>query len=376
MNIITLSLPRKRTISVAIWIVFFIPVMVFSQSGKYAVLDTLVPRLMEKAGIPGLALSVLNDGYVVSEKLFGLRSNIGFQAVDGLTVFEAASLTKPVFAYAVMKLVDEGKLDLDIPLESYWNYPDIQSEASKEQITARHVLTHSTGYRNWRRPRDTTHLIFYFAPGERFSYSGEGFVHLSRVVEHITGLPLHEWIRQSVFEPLEMSHSTMIWDQGLGQNSATPHDRKGVPADKFHPTEANAAASLHTTAGDYARFLAALLAGEGLSKASHDMILSSQQNVDPNCSQCSEPNSDPGFRDVSWGLGVGMEHTGKGDYIWHWGDNGNFKAYFCVSLATGDGIVYFANSHGGLSIRDQLVEAVLPGDHPSHRWVKYEQKKL
>jgi len=337
-------------------------------------LDGQVSEWMEEAGIPGLSLAVLEGGKIHYQKAFGIKDANTKAKVDDETIFEAASLTKPVFAYAVCQLVSQGKFDLDRPLENYWSYADPEPVDLRKGITARMVLTHSSGLPNWRRPRQSENVKINFTPGDRFSYSGEGFVYLARVVAELTGQPTHEWIHEMVFQPLGMTRSTMIWNEDLGANSALPHDKVGAVKGKYQPQQANAAASLHTTAGDYARFLLALIKGERLSPAVHKMMLSTQRNVDPKCSQCRTENSDPDFKEVSWGLGIGLEHT-KQDYIWHWGDNGNFKSYVCVSLTTGSGLVYFANSNAGLSLRNQLVNAVLPGDHPAHQWVKYRQLK-
>lgn len=337
-------------------------------------LEVKLPLWMEEAGIPGMSLAVIQEGQIQYQKALGIKDANTKAKVDDETIFEAASLTKPVFAYALCQLVSQGKFDLDRPLENYWSYPDPEPLQLRKEITARMVLTHSTGLPNWRRPRQSEQVKINFTPGNRFSYSGEGFVYLAKVVAKLTGQPTHEWIQQMVFEPLGMTHSTMVWNAKLGTNSALPHDKEGAVKGKYKPQQANAAASLHTTAGDYARFLLALIKGERLSPAVHKMMLSTQRNVDPKCSQCRTENSDPDFKKVSWGLGIGLEHTEQ-DYIWHWGDNGNFKSYVCASLTTGTGLVYFANSNAGLSLRDQLVTTVLPGDHPAHQWVKYKQLK-
>ena len=362
----------KRLIIIThLYFVLLWPQTCISQSANQKQLDTLVLELMSKANIPGLSLAVIDQNSLAFVKGYGVKEKIDKNRVDENTLFEAASLTKPVFTYAVCRLAEQGKFDIDKPLEEYWTYQDAQPEYLRKNITARHVMTHTTGFRNWR-PKNSDSLHINFDPGSRFSYSGEGFVFLSKVIEHITGMPTHEWVDKMVFKPLNMKHSTLIWDNQLGVNSARPHNREGEVLEKYKPDKANAAASLHTTASDFAKFLLALLNGQHISPEAQKEILSTQQNVDPECSQCRQPNSDPNFRSVSWGLGIGLEHT-KQDYIWHWGDNGNFKAYFCVSLTNGKGLVYFANSHNGLSIRDRLVSAVLPGDHPAHRWVKYQQ---
>ena len=336
-------------------------------------LDRLVAELMSAAELPGLSLAIVENEKIVYQKATGFR-NMSLQSpIDAETVFEAASLTKPVFAYAVCRLVDEGKFDLDRPLETYWSYPAISKATEKDKITARMILTHSAGFPNWRRPRNAEQLPVNFPPGDRFSYSGEGFVYLSRVLEKITGQTTQVWISKMVFEPLQMNNSSVVWNEIIAADAAAPHNKDGKTTPKYEPERANAAASLHTTAEDYAKFMIALLTGKGLHEDTWKMMVSTQQGVDPACSQCKKPNSDPSFKEVSWGLGIGLERNTKEEYFWHWGDNGNFKSYVCASLTTGKGIVYFSNSFHGLAIRDALIETVLPGKHPAHEWVEYRQ---
>lgn len=143
---------------------------------------------------------------------FGVKNaKIGLP-VTAETVFEAASLSKPVFAYGVLKLIDQGKLGLDVPLTTYLPKPYIDGDERLNKITARIVLSHRTGFPNWRGKPS---LKICFTPGERFSYSGEGYIYLQRVVEHITGKPLNEYITEAVFTPLGMANSSYVWRQIL-----------------------------------------------------------------------------------------------------------------------------------------------------------------
>ncbi|HEY2049936.1 MAG TPA: serine hydrolase domain-containing protein [Caulobacteraceae bacterium] len=183
------------------------------------------------------------------------------RAATNATVFEAASLGKPVFAYAVLKLADAGRLDIDAPLIGL---APALAEAGEfgGTITARHVLSHTTGLPNWRS--EARPFQCHFPPGKRFSYSGEGYVCLQSAIERLTSEPLDAVARRLVFEPLGMSRSS--YDAALsGAAIAIPHDRDG-PLQKI-ARKPNAASSLHTTAEDYARFLQAVLEGEGLSSA-------------------------------------------------------------------------------------------------------------
>jgi CubicO group peptidase (beta-lactamase class C family) len=146
-----------------------------------------IPDLMNRATVPGLSIALIEEDKVAWLGSFGARNAKTGEKVDERTVFQAASLSKAVFAYAVMKLADQGKLDLETPLSQYLpGY--LENDDRINRITARHVLTHRTGFPNWRSGGKP--LTIQFTPGERFSYSGEGFVYLQRVVEKITGQPL------------------------------------------------------------------------------------------------------------------------------------------------------------------------------------------
>ena len=174
-------------------------------------LEQTIPALMTEADIPGLSIALIRDSKLIWTHEFGVANTETKAPVNGNTVFEAASLTKPVFAYAVLKLVDSGKLDLDTPLVKYLpGRYDVGDDPRLNQITARHVLSHTTGFPNWR-PRGAETLKIYFTPGHHFSYSGEGFVYLAKVVAHITGEPTNAFVKRTVFDPLDMKSSSLIW---------------------------------------------------------------------------------------------------------------------------------------------------------------------
>ena len=162
--------------------------------------------------IPGISLAVIKDSKVVFSRGFGLRNAQTREAVTEETVFEAASMTKPVFAYTVLRLVDRGVLTLDTPLFTYLPYEDIAYDERYKLITARMVLTHRTGFPNWRTGR----LELKFVPGTEVSYSGEGFVYLGKVVEKLTGKKLVDLCREEVFKPLGIEHASLIYNDDVG----------------------------------------------------------------------------------------------------------------------------------------------------------------
>lgn len=188
-------------------------------------LEKLIPQLMKEGDVPGLSVLVIRDRRVFWQGEFGVANADTKQPVTNNTIFEAASLSKPVFAYAILKLVDSGKLDLDTPLVKYLPGAYVEADERLNQITARHVLTHRTGFPNWR-PRGGA-LKIHFAPGEKFSYSGEGFVYLQKVVEHLTGLPVDTFMKKVVFDPLGMANSSYIWQERYAPLKAFGHNQAG-----------------------------------------------------------------------------------------------------------------------------------------------------
>jgi CubicO group peptidase (beta-lactamase class C family) len=306
---------------------------------------TLTP-LLDSAGIPGLSMAVITQKGVAWAKGFGVREAGKKAPVDQNTVFSAASLGKPVFAYLVLKLADEGKIDLDKPLYQYVPYRAIEHDERYKAITARLVLNHQTGFPNWRNGK----LNLLFSPGKRFSYSGEGFVYLQGVVMTIMGKDVEELAQQYVFKPLGMSRSSYHWQAVFEDNYATPHNSFGRPESAPRFQETNVAFSLQTTAADYGRFLVALLTGEGLKPATAQALLAPQVTPHKTLHDTTQASTT-----IRWGLGIGLvQNTGE-DAFWHWGDNGSYRCFAYVSRTRQQGIVYFTNSRHGLSILSALA---------------------
>jgi CubicO group peptidase (beta-lactamase class C family) len=334
-------------------------------------LEKNLPALMNAADIPGVSIALIRGGKTVWTRSFGVKNSQTKEPVTTETVFEAASLTKPVFAYAVLKLVDAGKLDLDAPLNKYLpgNYDVADGEARLNQITARRILSHTSGFPNWRAPRNSPNLPIYFSPGERFSYSGEGFVYLSKVVERITGMTFDDYVRETVFKPLGMTNSTLAFEEKLKQTKTFNHDLLGTPTGQGEGATANAAGSLQTTAADYAKFVAAILSGTGLKKETRRQMTTPQIRIDEACLICTTKKAEKLSTEIAWGLGWGLQTTDEGNSFWHWGDNGNNKAFIVAFEKQKDGIVVMTNSANGLSIVKEILADGLGGKHPALRWL-------
>ena len=323
---------------------------------KLVTLERTIPALLDSGAVTGLSMAIVDDSTIVWARGFGTRNAESGEPVDANTVFEAASLSKPVFAYAVLRLAESGVIDVDAPLTQYYEYESIQHDGRSGEITARMVLTHATGFPNWR-PRGGQ-LTINFEPGSRFSYSGEGFVYLQLAVMRLTGEPMQQLVERLVFSPLGMTRSSYTWNDGYEENLALPHGANGELLPKARPERGNAAASLHTTATDFARFLIAVMNGVGLNDSTAQAMLSPQIEVDSG---------------VAWGLGIGIQDNEAGRAFWHWGDNTGYKAYTLTYPEQGVGIVWFTNSENGQTILKALLAGTVGGTHPAADWLEYEQ---
>lgn len=326
--------------------------------------EDALTRLMSEAQIPGLQIAIVSQGDVVWDLALGEVEAGSGEPVSSETIFEAASLTKPVVAYATLRLVERGMLDLDVPLWSYLEYERLAHEADAQRITARHVLSHTTGLPNWGRES----VDMLRPPGEQWGYSGEGFVFLQRVLETVTGGSLQALLEAEVFEPFGMTSSSVVWTPEIEALGATGHDENAEPVEKRWPpaarTEGNAAASLHTTATDYGRFLARVLEGRGLDPSSAIEMMSPVSQVEGRGSAEHAVN-------LQWGLGWGLQNGDRLTAIWHWGDNGSFRCYVIGYPSQGRGVVYFTNSENGLSVAEEIVSRYFRDTHHAIRWLDY-----
>ncbi|HEX8238592.1 MAG TPA: serine hydrolase domain-containing protein [Allosphingosinicella sp.] len=254
-----------------------------------AKIDSEVRAAMARTGARGLALAVVEQGKPVFVRAWGHRNAAG-DPLQSDTIMYGASLTKAVFAYTVMQLVEEGRLDLDRPLaaylprplpeygnlDAYGNWGDLAGDERWRKVTARHVLTHSVGWANFSWDEPDQKLRFHFEPGGRYAYSGEGIILLQFVIEKGLGLDLGAEMKRRVFDRFGMARTSMIWRPDFAGNladgwksdgSVEPHDERG---------RVRAAGSMDTTIADFARFAAAFMRGEGLKRASRTEMLRGQ----------------------------------------------------------------------------------------------------
>jgi len=354
--------------------------------------DNLVrdlPRLMRIAGVPGAAIAVVDRGKLVWSRSFGVKNILTRDPVREDTLFEAASMTKPVFAYVVMRLVDENRLDLDKPLVAYRRPTNLGTDPNLERITARHVLEHSTGLPNWA----SEPLVTDSAPGSRYTYSGEAFIWLQLVVETIMGMGLGSVMQAKLFDPAGMSHSSFGWDEDIARAAVFGHSeppegeqtlppqptrelgnrllpiasrwRKPIASWTFkdateamremapttppstHDLLVNSAGGLLTTASDYAKFMALMM--DRQRRATWEIRDAARQAM-------LTPQLEVRGRDITRGLGWELEQSSTGSLFQHSGSNyGIFKTLGVGDARHGRAIVVFTNATNGNALAARIV---------------------
>jgi len=283
--------------------------------------------------------------------------------VTAESTFQAASLGKPVFAYAVLQMAAQGKLSLDEPLTHYLpnGYVHQQSpyrassvpssnqavDPRLGKITARMVLNHTAGLPNW----SANPLSLLSDPGTMWQYSGAGYVLLQRVVEAITGEPLDQFMESRLFERAHMERSGYVWNDRVAKEFVPAFAADGKAAKTKEFTAPIAASSLYTSAADYARFVVVLLNDAPLLGQSIEAPVSADASLE-----------------LSWGLGWGIERTGEDLFIWHWGSNPGYRAFVVASVRTGNGFVMFTDSDEGLALAGPISALAVPGAHRMFRF--------
>ncbi|HOW69032.1 MAG TPA: serine hydrolase [Phycisphaerae bacterium] len=327
-------------------------------------LDGLVPGLMTKHEVPGVSIVGIEKGRISWERQYGVCSADKPRPVDGQTVFEAASMSKLPFAYAALKLVEQGRLDLDRPLVEYLDKPYLPDEPRHRLITARMVLSHRTGLPNWRKGGLAAGgpLTLVHDPGTKFTYSGEGFLYLQRVIERITGEPMEPYLRRTLFDPLGITTSSYTWQDRFDQLAAAGHDEQGKVRPK-RPLyrEPNSAFSLYCTPAEYAVFLIEMIrqdrsAPHSLSEASIKAMLTRTTRAEGR--ESIVRSGKRLSKDLYWGLGWAMDATESGDRIHHGGSNGTgFRCYCEFDRQRGSGLVIMTNAAGGRGLWEAVMAA-------------------
>jgi len=320
--------------------------------------------LMTQHAVPSIAFALFDDNGLLYERVSGFKSGATKEPVGAATVFEAASISKPVFAYVVLSLARDGVLELDAPLGTLVpEIPELAYDPRSQSLTPRMLLSHRGGLPNWRSRMDFTAqtyaemfppgdtLFFKTDPGTEYGYSGEGYVLLQRIVEKVAGEDLNDLARARVFEPLGMTRSSFRFDEDMRRDHAQGHNREGAP-DKWEISLALASSTLHTTASDLARF-GAHLADEIRRDGPYARLATQAMVTDT-----------VGGMERSWGPGLGVVSDGQSRYAYHGGNNVIFIADLIYGIEENLGYVLLTNSANGQRVVQALERRVFGRDLP------------
>jgi CubicO group peptidase (beta-lactamase class C family) len=331
-------------------------------------LDQLVPKLMAIYNVPGVSIAGIENREIAWDRQYGVLRAGSEKKVDRNTIFEACSMSKPVLAYLVLKLVEHGQLDLDRPLVEYLDKPYLDDQPLHKLITARMVLSHTTGFPNWRPWgwQSDNPLIVEFEPGTKFGYSGEGFLYLQRVIEHITGTPYCEYADKELLKPLGLNLGSHEWQDCYRDIASVHHNAQGQPQpdnNRYIFNDAVSASTLYCTPIEYAKFIVEILktdrsAAHSLSDQSLDLMFTRVINTGWSSTFRSGSKID---ETIWFGLGWAIERTKSGDRFFHSGSNGDTFRQMCYSefdRSQGTGIVIMTNAVGGYPLYREVIALV------------------
>lgn len=337
--------------------------------------------LMERTRTTTLSVAVVQDGRVVFDRMLGVVDRASGKRAGAATVLRTASLSKAVFAYLVMRLVDEGVVGLDQPLGdfidppyvAYPPYAALKDDPRWRKVSPAILLSHSAGFVNWRRPRTTGSLAFQFDPGTAFSYSGEGYYLLQFVLEKKTGRDLATLARERVFAPLGMTHSSFLWESRFDGELAAGLDGPMAGFLRATRTTGNGAYSLLTNATDYARFVLAVLRGEGLKPVTAAAYRTPRLRVTGKLLHSMEKPGDSRVDDMrlSWTPGWGWFESPYGPALFHVGIEEGCDNFVVIYLDKGTGIVLLSNRETEGGIAPAVVERLLGDTYSPFFWMRY-----
>jgi CubicO group peptidase (beta-lactamase class C family) len=358
---------------------------------SFSTIDQTVKELMQEHHIQGLSLAILNKNKTAFIKSYGFRNQPKNQLLDTASIVYGASLSKAVFGYLCMKLVDEKVLDLDKPLFQYLKkdiseydyFSDLKTDDRWKLITARMCLSHTTGLPNvrWFNPNssepDTLGIMkIYFKPGSKYAYSGEGFKLLQLAVEEITNQPIDRLATERIFGPMGMNRTGYVWHDSFGdENVAVGHLNNGLIDKKKKRTEAVAGGSLVTTIADYARFVEQVMQEKGLRKKSFQEMLAPQIAIHSKTQFppiTYETTTENDGIQLSYGLGWGVFNCSYGKAFFKEGNGGSWRNYNISFLDKDISIIILINSENGELTFQALLQKLLADNCIPWKWEGYE----
>lgn len=319
---------------------FWLPFTSIAQASFRVHGPDAVLKLMSEHHVPAVGIGVIESGQVRAVKVYG---DLDGKSAPENTLFNIASLTKPLVSTLTLKLVSQGNWKLDEPLSNYWTDPDVEADPRHLKLTTRHVLSHKSGLPNWRGHEPGNKLSFAFEPGTEWKYSGEGFEYLRQALEHKFKIPIDVLADSLLFKPAGMSDTRFYWDQHVDPaRYANRHGADGTPYEVETWTTANASNLVLTTVNDYCKFGIDVLNGSGLTMEMAAEMVKTQAKL----------NNGNAFG-LGWVIVSGLIND---EYaLVHTGRNPGINAIIVLLPKSKSGIVIFTNGDNG----DQLYKTLI-----------------
>ena len=306
-----------------------------------------IEKWIKENKVPTLGLGIIENGQLKQIKVFGEIAK-GVSAPYN-TIFNVASLTKPVTAMIALRLISLGKWKLDEPVYKYWTDPDIALDPRNRLLTTRIILSHQTGFPNWRWMDDSKKLNFHFDPATKYQYSGEGMEYLRKALENKFKKSLQQLAKELIFQPLQMLDTRYVWDKNLDtKRLAIGYDKNGNPYKTTKNYIPSGADDLLTTIEDYGNFLISVLNADGIEKKVYDEMISNQV---------------ASSKGKHFGLGFEIYDLGNGEIaISHGGSDKGVQTIFFILPKTKQGLLIFTNSDTGTNVYEKILKHYL-GDN-------------
>ena len=361
-----------------------IAILLLAASGRTeaaAQVDATVTHLMGSAHVTGVGIALFRGGRIAYLKAYGSRDLEKGLPLTPDSVMTAASLSKAAFAGMVMRLVQEGTLDLDKPVSQYLpkalpeypRYADLQGDERYRKLTLRILMSHTSGFANWRAFEPDRKLRIHFDPGTQYAYSGEGIALAQFVVETATGRSLTDLMEEKVFRPLQMTRTSMVWQSRFENDFANGYDEYGRSLGPEKRTSPDAAGSMQTTLQDYATFLSAILRRKLLNTRTTGTMFSPEVSIH---SAHQFPSLDPATTTANdairlrYGLGWGLYSSPRGKAFFKEGHDEGWR-HLALCFQDGSGILILTNSSNGEGIFKPLIDSVMGATAFPFDWEGY-----
>lgn len=305
---------------------------------------TEIEKWLKENKVPTLGIGVIENGKLQQVKVFGEITE--GESAPYNTIFNVASLTKPVAAIVALKLVSLGKWNLDEPIYKYWTDPDIANDPRNKKITTRIILSHQTGLPNWRWMDSNKKLSFHFNPGTNYQYSGEGMEYLRKALEKKFNKSLQQLANELIFQPLKMNDTRYVWDKNVDTSRyAIGYDKEGKAYETVKNKIPSAADDLLTTIEDYGKFLVSVINGDGLTKKVFNEMTSKQI---------------ASTKGKHFGLGFEIYDLGNGEIaLSHGGADYGVRSIVFILPKTKRGLLIFTNADTGTNLFEPLLKNYL-----------------